>query len=112
MWFCESFGISVTEIQLKDEREKIHKITCPGSGTQDNDPGYEQPTETEKQQLGKILFLLDTFCVSDQAYHELVTESDGLLPKSYPGKYPGAALNFTSRNLINIKPELKGSKSR
>ena len=132
LWFCESFGLSLTEIQLKDEGEKIHKIKIP---TQDTNSGtFEQLAETEKQQLEKILFLLDKFCVSDEAYHELVRESDGSLPKSYlikqkrsemnkichverlPGKYPGAALNFTStlqshiRDLINIKPELKGRK--
>ena len=78
--------------------------------------------------LEKILYLLDKFCISDEAYHELSMITDDL-PKSYlikrsrldlnntysiertQGKYPGAKLDFTSTLINHVKDLLVNNQS-
>ncbi|CAB4024927.1 Hypothetical predicted protein, partial [Paramuricea clavata] len=95
-----------------------------------NDTTPSDLKESDKENLEKILFLLDKFCVGDEVYHELSILSDDL-PKSYlikqlrsdlnktyhiertAGKCPGANLNFPSTLSVHVeelllhKPELK-----
>ena len=125
LWFPKSFGLELSHITLLDKEGTNHTIDydapCTATGMSRDD----------EDMLEKILFLLDKFCISNEAYHELSMITDDL-PKSYlikrsrldmnntysmertQGKYPGAKLDFTStlinhvKDLLVKKPELEG----
>ena len=78
---------------------------------------YHSLTEEDKDKVKNVVYIMDKFCVSDVAYHELsMTDEEGL-PRSYlikqcrhhlnkvysisrtPGEWPGAQLNF--KNELN-----------
>ena len=77
-----------------------------------NKCAYNSLTEENKDKVKNVVYIMDKFCVSDVAYHELsMTDQEGL-PRSYlikqcrhdlnkvysisrtPGEWPGAQLNF------------------
>lgn len=79
LWFCKSFGLELTEIKQQDEEGLTHSLNyCASNSTP---RGYANLDEEEKNKVEQVLFLLDKFCVGDEAYHELsmITED---LPRS------------------------------
>ena len=122
LWFCESFGLELSQVKFYDGKEGTHLLNWETS--------FETLGEEDNKKIEQILFLLDKFCVGDEVYHELTMHTDDL-PKSYlikqlrsnlnktytiertQGKFPGAAINFTStlkehiKELLIEKPELK-----
>ena len=88
LWFAESFGLNVSSINVT-----AHSVTfsecnnVPGrsnaSDTEcENQKGFNGLSQSEKDKVEEILFLLDKFYVSDEFYHE-VTMLDCQLPRSY-----------------------------
>lgn len=94
-----------------------HKETPVAGSEKEDDDKVEQ-----------VLYLLDTFCASDELYHELTIMCDEL-PKSYlikqkrnqlndictiervPGHYPGAQISFTETLKTHIKDLQKNDPS-
>ncbi len=127
LWFCRSFGLELTHIKVRDEDGCSYPLYF---NNHDNATPPTDYPEDDKNNLEKILFLLDKFCVGDEVYHEFTTLSEDL-PKSYlikqlrsdlnktyhiertMGKCPGAKLDFSStlsahiEDLLLQKPELR-----
>ena len=68
-------------MRLKDKEGTAHTLSYAESGKK---ASYSSPLQEEQEKGMPILFLLDKFCVSEAAYHELtmLPEWDSL-PKSY-----------------------------
>ena len=49
--------------------------------------GYQFLTEEEKDKVRSVVYLVDLFCVSDAAYHELSMIDQENLPRSYLMKH-------------------------
>ncbi len=79
LWFCRSFGLELTHIKLQDEDGCSYPLYF---NNHDNATPPTDYLEDDKNNLEKILFLLDKFCVGDEVYHEFTTLSEDL-PKSY-----------------------------
>ena len=90
LWFCKSFGLEVTEIKLQDKEGLTHSINYSASNSTPH--GHANLDEEEKNKVKQVLFLLDKFCVGDEAYHELFMITEGL-PKSYLVKHSRTAMN-------------------
>ncbi|CAC5380013.1 unnamed protein product [Mytilus coruscus] len=78
LWFAKSFGVDLQELKVVDSAGSTHdllKNTKPVGR-------YEQVPETEQDKVKSLLYILDKFGVSDDAYHELAVYNDGL-PRSY-----------------------------
>ncbi len=80
-WFAKTFGLELQSVNLLDQKGTGHTITYKESN---HARAYKYLTEEEQEKVKSILFLLDNFCVSDAAYHELtMTEGGNQLLRSY-----------------------------
>ncbi|CAC5380027.1 unnamed protein product [Mytilus coruscus] len=78
LWFAKSFGVDLQELKVDDSAGSTHdllKNTKPAGR-------YDQMPETEQDKVKSLLYVLDKFGVSDDAYHELAVYNNGL-PRSY-----------------------------
>lgn len=74
-------GLELQSVSLLDHEGTGHTITYKESN---HARAYKDLTEEEQEKVKKIIFLLDNFCVSDAAYHELtMSEGGNQLPRSY-----------------------------
>ncbi len=108
LWFLESFGFKLDSVKVKDVNGKITEIDYKeGNGKRT----FDQLPDEERDTIRAILYIMDTYCIVDSAYHEMSVLIDGL-PRSYlikqcrsslnsichisrtPGKNPGAQMSF------------------
>ena len=88
LWFCSSFGVELVGLTVKEsDSDVVHNITskpnCQDLATQaEGERKYSTLSTHEKENVEKILFLLDKFCVGDSFYHEISMITDSL-PRSY-----------------------------
>ena len=80
----------MTEIKLQDKEGLTHSLNYSASNSTPH--GHANLDEEEKNKVEQVLFLLDKFCVGDEAYHELSMITEGL-PKSYLVKQSRTAMN-------------------
>jgi hypothetical protein len=108
LWFLKTFGFEIDKISLIDTSGA--KVNLDYSGIKKS--GYQFLAEDEKDKVRSVVYLMDLFCVSDAAYHELSMIDQENLPRSYlikqcrqdlnkvycisrtPGEWPGAQLSF------------------
>ena len=113
LWFSQTFGLQLSSVTFKDGSGRSHEIDY------ENQDGRKTPyndlSKEEKEKVQQVLFLMDSFCVSEAAYHELTMVDGGEnLPRSYlvkqcktnlnslchitrtPGEEEGAQLDFMS----------------
>ena len=119
LWFAKTFGLELDSINLLDENGSDHTITYKEA---DHTREYKNLPEEEQEKVKNILFLLDSFCVSNAAYHELtMNECGNHLPRSYlikqckeqlnslchitrtPGQAEGVQLGFKCELLSYIR---------
>lgn len=104
LWFSKSFGLEFTEMKVVDKNGKMYNIT-------DKPKSTSSSFECLSDDVKTLLYILDSFGISDEAYHEIAIQNDGLI-RSYlvkqcrrsingmcqisktPGESPGAQLNF------------------
>ena len=110
LWFCETYGLSLNTLNLKSDQGK--NITLEfGKANEKSD--FSSVPEDEKEKIRTLVFLMDRFCISDAAYHELAMH-EKQLPRSYllvqrrndinkhfeiqrlPGNVPGAFIDIES----------------
>lgn len=115
--FAETFGLKPLKLDLKSEIGKTISVSLnENKADKENLFTYENLNSDDKDKLRQLVFILDKFCVSDAAYHELSMIFDDM-PRKYllvqcredlnkiyhierlPGNKPGV--------MINIKDELK-----
>ena len=93
LWFAQSFGLDITSINVTEASTGIvHSVSMsecsenvaddPTTSTSGNKYGFNALSQSDKEKVEEILFILDKFCVNDEFYHE-VSMLDNSLPKSY-----------------------------
>lgn len=108
LWFSKFFGLEFTEMKVVDKNGKMYNITDKPKSTSSS---FECLSDDEKEKVKSLLYILDSFGISDEAYHEIAIQNDGLIRSSLvkqcrqsingmcqisktPGESPGAQLNF------------------
>ena len=110
LWFLETFGLkldSLSLIALDGE-----KVNLQYNGSQKS--AYQILSDEDKDRVKIVVYIMDTFCVSDAAYHEfsmidqegivqsyLIKQCKHALNRLYtitrtPVEWPGAQLSFTA----------------
>ena len=89
LWFTESFGLVPDYVQMhKAQSGSPVKVTlCENYPT----PSPSAPSENDYAKVRQILYILDRFAVSDEAYHELSVSSS--LPSIHRLKEARSSLN-------------------
>lgn len=72
LWFVENFGLTPVSLKCK----------APGHENVDIKLRYENISQDDKKKLRKILFVLDSFSIGEQAYHEITTMTSDLPSKN------------------------------
>lgn len=109
LWFLESFGLSLDSIKVRDKDGKESNLEYDNSVS--SKTSFHNLPEKDKDTIRALLYIMDTCCVGDAAYHELsMTLND--VPRSYfikqcrsdlnqifhiartPGKHAGAQMSF------------------
>lgn len=67
LWFAKNFGLELDTVNLLEENGSSHTITYKESN---HGKAYKDLPKGEQEKVKTILFLLDSFCVSDAACHE------------------------------------------
>ena len=81
---CSSFRVELLGLTVKEsDSDVVHNITskpnCQDLATQaEGERKYSTLSTHEKENVEKILFLLDKFCVGDSFYHEISMITDSL----------------------------------
>jgi len=109
LWFVESFGLKLDVLLLLD-REGTVQIQLD-KNQQGQKSVFNSLCEDDKDKIRAVLFIMDRFCISDAAYHELTMRVAGL-ERSYlvrqcrnninnllhitrtPGYEPGVQMSF------------------
>ena len=92
LWFAKSFGVTFEDITCTDNSGKKYDLLG------NNKSRFGILPEFEKDKVKNILFILDQFCISDEAYHELTVQNNSMV-KSYLIKQCRENLN----NIFSIK---------
>ncbi len=109
LWLAKTFGLDLQSTIFKDEHGANHTLTYSEKVRR----SYKDLTEADQQKVRNVLFILDKFCIGDEAYHELsMVDGNEELPRSYlikqckdelnklchitrtPGSAQGAQLDF------------------
>ena len=109
LWFAKTFGLELQSVIFKDHHGANHTMTYSEKVRR----SYKDLTEADQQKVRNVLFILDKFCIGDEAYHELsMIDGNEELPWSYlikqckdelnklchitqtPGPAQGAQLDF------------------
>ena len=67
LWFAKTFGLDLQSAIFKDEHGANHNLTYSEKVRK----CYKDLAEADQQKVRNVLFILDKFCIGDQAYHEL-----------------------------------------
>lgn len=88
LWFAKSFGVKIESVRFSDMAGKSYELA---KGL--NKPvHYEDMEESDKDKIKSILYILDSFGISDDAYHELSVANDSMV-RSYLIKECRGSLN-------------------
>lgn len=125
LWFAESFGIMPEKLICKSKAGKDLTLNL-NTKTSSESSSFQNLSESEKQKIRQLVFILDKFCISDAAYHELTMIFDDM-PRKYlllqsrddiyslshierlPGNVPGAFVSLTAELEKLVKYEMKKS---
>ena len=78
LWFASSFRLELEYLQARKAKSGSPvKISFQESQV---DPPASRPSDDDRQKLLQVLYVLDRFAVSDEAYHELSSVSKDLPP--------------------------------
>ena len=81
LWFNEPFGLCLDSVKLVDDSGKAH---CLSFASERRSKSYKELPDEEQQDIQQVLFIMDTFCIGEAAYHKLTCCPGGEeLPRSY-----------------------------
>ena len=81
LWFVKTVGLNLDLACFKDDRGENYKLDY---SSKENPKSFKDLPDREQEKVKCVLFLMDKFCVSDSAYHELTMTTGGdNLPHSY-----------------------------
>ena len=99
LWFLETYGLKLSSLKVKEmESSDTYTLDFPSDNTVKDEETIEQ-----------VLFLLDTFCASDELYREFTLAYDDL-PRSYLVKQKRSELNKLS-NIEKVPGQFHECKS-
>ena len=80
-WFAETLGLKLSTIELSDKDGMLHTIKYEsGQGKK----SYSHLSKEAKIKVKQVLYITDTFCIGEAAYHQLaMTPGGGGLPRPY-----------------------------
>ena len=87
LWFADTFGLVPESLKMR-KAGSGERVTMQLDSYQATAPPVEEaslPSGTDKQRIVQVLYLLDRFALSDEAYHELSSITSDL-PPSYQVK--------------------------
>ena len=67
LWFAKTFGLELQSVIFKDHHGANHTMTYSEKVRR----SYKDLTEADQQKVRNVLFILDKFCIGNEAYHEL-----------------------------------------
>ncbi|CAB4014402.1 Hypothetical predicted protein [Paramuricea clavata] len=121
LWFAETFGLKLSSVKFNNDEGVSHTIDYT---IEDRKKGYKDLSEEEKEKVQQVLYITDSFCIGEAAYHEFtMTEGGEKLPRSYlvkqcknylnslchitrtPGVAEGAQMNLESELRNTIKQQ-------
>jgi hypothetical protein len=121
LWFAETFGLKLSSVKFNDDEGVSHTIDYT---IEDRKKGYKDLSEEEKEKVQQVLYITDSFCIGEAAYHKFtMTEGGEKLPRSYlvkqcknylnslchitrtPGVAEGAQMNLESELRNTIKQQ-------
>ena len=80
LWFSKTFGLEIHTVIFKDDKGLDHIL----SYAEKERKSYKDLSDADQQMIKNILFVLDKFCIGDEAYHELsMLEGNENLSHSY-----------------------------
>ena len=89
LWFADSFGVKFSSIKVLDDSGKEFDLM------KDNQPSqFVDLCEEDKAKVKSLLYLLDTFGISDEAYHEISLRNSSMI-RSYLVKQCRENINKT-----------------
>ena len=81
LWFAETYGLMPETLTLKSTVSKeSYKVEFLDNHAHTS---FEKLPDEEKKKIETLLYILDTFYVSDAAYHEIALTSDSGLPSKH-----------------------------
>ena len=133
LWFAQSFGLIPEYVQARKAISgSLIKVPLAPSDNTSCTASIPGPTAADHDKIAQVLYILDKFAVSDEAYHELASISEGSVPlykvkrmqsvsteiERLPGSYSGAYCSFpdTLKSLLmnavsnNTVVAIKGGK--
>ena len=75
LWFLQSFGLELSNLKLKDEKGNVHTIDYEPHNAHNGDGDV---CKKDRENIEKVLLLMDKFCVGDEVYHEFSITCDDL----------------------------------
>ena len=78
LWFIESYGLKISGLTaMSDAGQRVNlNFTKPEEGQKEKqERTFKNLSEKEKEDVEKVLYLLDKFCAGNQVCHELVRVS-------------------------------------
>ncbi len=78
LWFINSFGMTLKTLEVEDDSGKTHNLNYRSRTSNSNG----NLSDTEKEKVKSLLYILDKFGIAQEGYHELTYHSDSLY-KSY-----------------------------
>ena len=74
LWFAKTLGLNLDSACFKDDNGEIYKLDyC----SKENPKSFKDLPDEEQEKVKCVLFLMDKFCISDSAYHELTMTTGG-----------------------------------
>ena len=120
LWFLQSFGLTLDSIKVRDKEGIVTELDYEGNN---GSASFDNLPEDEKETVRALLYIMDKFCVSDAAYHEVTQISDDI-PRSYlikqcrsdlnnsfhirrtPGKNSGVEMSFKQELEAQIRKKV------
>ncbi|KAK2565676.1 hypothetical protein P5673_010845 [Acropora cervicornis] len=120
LWFLQSFGLTLDSIKVRDKEGTVTELDYEGNN---GSASFDNLPEDEKETVRALLYIMDKFCVSNAAYHEVTQISDDI-PRSYlikqcrsdlnnsfhirrtPGKNSGVEMSFKQELEAQIRKKL------
>ena len=76
LWFVESVGVKLQSLSLVDkdgQPKQIDFAECKNKYSR-----FSELSREDQDKIRGVLFIMDRFCVSDEAYHEFSMSVNGM----------------------------------
>ncbi|XP_074662584.1 uncharacterized protein LOC141915078 [Tubulanus polymorphus] len=82
LWFAESFGLIPETLTFRDSCDQNQKFRLDFDEESSSKKSFDKLSDMDKSRIQDLLYVLDSLCVSDAAYHEISMLNSGSLPSN------------------------------